>query len=351
MKRYIVIIILVIFGITVAWILRKNMKTLKTEELLSESSIEVLPVRVETVERKNMHQKLTFSGILKPVRELIVISQTQGQVENVFYELGDYVERGAVVVQVENEMLSAQLQVTEANFEKAKKDIERFEKMAEVDGVTTDQLEKMQLNLKNAEAQYVTTRKRWEDTSVKAPFSGYINQEFTKNGSMLGPGVPVFEIVDLSGFKMTLKCSEDEIVHISKGMDVTVKPKLLDDIELSGKVSRVAVSADMAQQFTIEISIHQSREKQLKGGMVVEAQISETELSDIIAIPKSTILERDGNKFVYKVVDGTAVYNEIFPGITVSDMVEIKSGLKEGDQIVTSGLNLLDNGKKIKIVE
>ena len=168
---------------------------------------------------------------------------------------------------------------------------------------------------------------------------------------MLGPGVPVFEIVDLSGFKMTLKCSEDEIVHISKGMDVTVKPKLLDDIELSGKVSRVAVSADMAQQFTIEISIHQSREKQLKGGMVVEAQISETELSDIIAIPKSTILERDGNKFVYKVVDGTAVYNEIFPGITVSDMVEIKSGLKEGDQIVTSGLNLLDNGKKIKIVE
>ena len=140
MKRYIVIIILVIFGITVAWILRKNMKTLKT-----------------------------FSGILKPVRELIVISQTQGQVENVFYELGDYVERGAVVVQVENEMLSAQLQVTEANFEKAKKDIERFEKMAEVDGVTTDQLEKMQLNLKNAEAQYVTTRKRWEDTSVKVP--------------------------------------------------------------------------------------------------------------------------------------------------------------------------------------
>ena len=351
MKRYIAIIILVILGVTFAWILRENKKTLKSEELLSESSLEVLPVKVEQITRRNIHEKFTFSGILNPARELIVISQTQGQVEDVFYELGDYVEKDKVVVQVDNELLAAQLLVTEANYAKAKKDIERFEKMAEIDGVTTDQLEKMQLNLKNAEAQYITTRKRLDDTFIKAPFGGYINQVFTKNGSMLGPGAPVFEIVDISGFKMTIKCSEDEISNIVKGMDVTVKPKFLENIELPGKVSKVSVSADMAQQFTVEISISQSNNKQLKGGMVAVAEISGTALTDIIAIATSSILEENGKKYVYKVIDDTAIYKEILPGATVNDMVEIKSGLEEGDKIVTSGINLLVDGKKIKIVE
>jgi len=168
---------------------------------------------------------------------------------------------------------------------------------------------------------------------------------------MLGPGVPVFEIVDISGFKMTIKCSEDEITNIYKGMGVKVKPKSLPNIELNGKVSKVSVSADIAQQYTIEIYIDKSQEKQLKGGMVAIAEILGPENTDIIAVSKSSIFDKDGQKFVYKVIDQTAIQKEVLTGISFNNLVEIKSGLESGDLIVKSGINLLTDGKKIKIVE
>lgn len=351
MKRYIFLILLIIFSVTVAWILRENKKTLNVEGQLSESSVEVLPVNVEKIVRRNINEQYVFSGILKPEKELMVISQTQGKVDDVYYELGDYVKNGTVIVKVESELLGAQFKVTEANYDKAKKDIERFEKMAEVDGVTRDQLEKMHLNLKNAEAQYITTKKRLEDTSIKAPFDGYINQVFTKKGSMLGPGAPVFEIVDISGFKMTIKCSEDEISDIHKGMACKVRPKFLDDVELAGKVSKVSVSADIAQQYTIEILIDQSPDKQLKGGMVATVEILGVEKTDIIAVSRNYIFEREGQKYVFKVVDRKAIQTEVYTGISINDQIEITQGIEEGDQIITSGINLLSDGKKIKIVE
>ncbi|MGD9327962.1 MAG: efflux RND transporter periplasmic adaptor subunit [Cyclobacteriaceae bacterium] len=351
MKRYIILIVLIILILAIAWILMGNKKTLEKEELLSESEVEVLPVMVDEIERTELHEKFTFSGILKPEKELMVISQTQGEVLEVHFDLGDYVKKGSLIVQVDNEMLAAQYKVAEANYEKAKKDIDRFEKMAEIDGVTQDQLEKMELNLKNSEAQYITVKKRLGDTSIEAPFSGYINQMFTKKGSMLGPGVPVFEIVDIDRFKMTIKCSEDEIIHIDKGMDVVIRPKSLDNVELQGRVSKVSVSADMAQQYTIEISIGQGSGQKLKGGMVAVAEILGSENYDVIAVNKNHIIHKNGSKYVYRVVNQIVVQTEVETGISINDNIEITRGLNVGDQIITSGLNLLSDGSKVKIVE
>jgi RND family efflux transporter MFP subunit len=351
MKRYIILIVLIILILAVAWVLVGNKKTLEKEELLSESKVEVLPVSVEEIIRTELHERFTFSGILKPAKELMVISQTQGEVMEVHFELGDYVKKGSLIVQVDNEMLAAQFKVAVANFNKAKRDIERFEKMAEVDGVTRDQLEKMQLNLKNTEAQYITVKKRLEDTSIEAPFTGHINQMFTKKGSMLGPGAPVFEIVNIERFKMTIKCSEDEIIHINKGMNVVIKPKSLDDVELSGSVSKLSVSSDMAQQYTIEISISLSSDQHLKGGMVAVAEILGSENYDIIAVKKNNVLTNNGKNYVYRVVNQIAIQTEVLTGISVNEKVEIKEGLDVGDQIIISGLNFLSDGDKVKIVD
>lgn len=174
---------------------------------------------------------------------------------------------------------------------------------------------------------------------------------FTKKGSMLGPGTPVFEIVNIDGFKMTIKCTEDEIIHINKGMDVIISPKSLDDVELNGKVSTVSVSADMAQQYTIEISIDQSSGQPLKGGMVAVAEILGSENYDIIAVNKNNIIAKNGKDYVFRVVDQTAVQTEVLTGISIDNNIEIIEGLKVGDQMVTSGLNLLSDGDKVKIVE
>ncbi len=121
MKKYIILIVLIILIAVITWVLIGNKNTLEKEELLSESKVEVIPVMVDEITRTELHERFTFSGILKPEKELMVISQTQGEVKEVHYELGDYVKEGSLIVQVDNEMLMAQFMLAEANYEKAKK--------------------------------------------------------------------------------------------------------------------------------------------------------------------------------------------------------------------------------------
>jgi len=350
MKKYIVLIIAIILIIVIAVVLRNNRSKMKAVEVLSESSIETIPVHIEKISYQNFSDKIQLTGILKPKRDLMVISQTQGLVIKMDIKNGDYVREGTEIVKVDDELLSAELKVTQANFEKAQKDIERFEKMAEIDGVTQDQLEKMQLNLKNAEARYITTKKRLRDTSIKAPFNGYINQLLTKKGSMLGPGVPVFQIVDVSGFKMILKCSEDQISKIKKNMQAQVTVKAVEGLELTGKVSSVSVSADISQQYGLEIEIAQHSSELVKGGMIAVADIVGDESINIIMIPNDRIITRNGLNYIFIVDDNIARLVEVKTGMTSGNMTEIVEGLSIGDEIVTLGFEKLSDGQKVNIV-
>ncbi len=350
MKKYIVLIIAILLIIVIVVVLRNNRTQMKAEELLSESSIEIIPVYTEQVSLQKLADKIQLTGILKPKRDLIVISQTQGLVIRMNIKNGDFVREGTEIIKIDDELLSAELKVTQANFEKAQKDIERFEKMAEIDGVTQDQLEKMQLNLKNAEARYIATRKRFRDTSIKAPFSGYINQLFTKKGSMLGPGVPVFEIVDISGFKMQLKCSEDQISKIQKNMQAHVIVKAVEGVDLYGKVSSVSVSADMSQQYSLEIEIGQHSSDLVKGGMIAVAEIIGSDSTKAVMIHHDRIMARNGFNYVFRVDDNIAYLSEVNTGTSSGEMIEIVEGLSPGDIIVSVGLEKLSDGQKVKIV-
>lgn len=350
MKKYIVIIIAILLIIAIVVVLRNNRTQMKAEEVLSESSIEIIPVYTEQVSLQNLADKIQLTGILKPKRDLRVISQTQGLVIRMNIKNGEFVREGTEIVKVDDELLSAELKVTHANFEKAQKDIERFEKMAEIDGVTQDQLEKMQLNLKNAESRYIATRKRLRDTSIKAPFSGYINQLFTKKGSMLGPGVPVFEIVDISGFKMQLKCSEDQILKIQKNMEAHVIVKAAKGVNLYGKVSSVSVSADMSQQYSLEIEIGQHSSESVKGGMIAVAEIIGNDSIKAVMIHHGRIITRNGFNYVFRVNDNTAYLSEVNTGTSSGEMIEIVEGLSPGDIIVSVGLERLSDGQKVNIV-
>ena len=349
MKRIIIISVTILAILAIAFTLRRNLQEIRRAETISQQELNVVPVRVLEVKKVNMEPRYTFTGTLAPNRDLMVISQTQGLVQKVHVKTGAFVTRGREVVKVEDELMRAELMVTEANYEKARLDLERFEKMAEEDGVTKDQLEKMRLNLKNAEARYITSKKRVEDTSIKAPFSGYVNQMFTEEGSMLGPGKPVFELVDVASFKVTVKANEQEILHLDRDMDVNVTLKNNRAISLKGKIVSMAVSADMAQQYPVEVEI-ENTDPAMKGGMLVEVTMEETRQVPVLSIAKRHYRAEKEAKFVFKAVEGVAVKTYIQGGKENNDMIEVTDGLREGDLIIAEGIDKMSDGQKIKII-
>lgn len=323
---------------------------LDMNQQISENMLTEIPVKIDTVKKRVLEKKFTFAGILNPEKQLLILSQTQGEVEKLNVEIGDPVRQGEEIVKVDDDILKANLLVAEVNYEKAKKDLDRFEKMIKQDGITQDQLEKMRLNFTNAEANYITLTKKVEQTSIKAPFNGYINQIFTKEGAILGPGVPVVEVVNIRRFKATLNVSEAEIMEIKKGMEALIIPKVIDTIQLKGIVETRAMSANMAQQYAVEIIVDNPYPEILKGGMIAQIYLSSVNTDPVLTIHRSLIRGNTDENFVFRIQAGEARKTIIHTGIGNDNFIEIISGLSENDLVIARGFNGLTNGQKVKIV-
>jgi RND family efflux transporter MFP subunit len=340
-----------LLAVALFFILRSNKNKLDMKQKIAETQVEKIPVRIDTVKRRMVNETNTYAAILNPEKELMVVSQTQGEVEQVNAKVGDYVTRGKVIVRVDDDILQANLMVAEANYEKAKKDLERFENMIEADGVTRDQLEKMSLNLKNAEANYRTLLKRIDQATIEAPFSGYVNQLFTREGAMLGAGTPVFEMVDISGFKLNLNVGEAEIIGIREGMKTEIRPKALDTVRLEGMVSASAVSTGMSQQYKVEIIVKNEYPEILKGGMLAEVKLIPDDREEYISIPKGIIRNENGRQYVYTISDGIARKTWITIGKKGTDYLQVIDGLDENDLVVVTGMDNLHDGKEVRIIK
>jgi membrane fusion protein (multidrug efflux system) len=351
MKRISFFILLIVFAAVIFFVLRSNKNKLALKQKISESQVQQIPVRIDTVKRRMMGELYAYAGIMNPEKELMVVSQTQGEVVRVLVKVGDHVTKGQELVKVDDDILQANLLVAEANYEKAQKDLRRFENMIEQDGITQDQLEKMSLNLKNAEANYVTLVKRIEQASIKAPFEGYINQLFTKEGAMLGPGIPVFEIVDIRRFKVSLNVTEEEILGIQKGMQARIIPKAVDSIRLNGTVSTRAISANMAQQYAVEVIAENTYPGILKGGMMARVDLIPLGQEKLLSIPAGIIRESEGASFVYKVSGNKAEKAWITTGRQNNTFIEIIGGLVENDLVVTTGIDQITDGQEIRIIQ
>jgi membrane fusion protein, multidrug efflux system len=351
MKKILFIFLFFLFAAAIFLILWSNKSKLDMKQKISEAQIEKVPVRIDTVKKRTVGENQLFAAILNPEKELMVVSQTQGEVEIVNSEVGDYVRKGAVIVRVDDDILQANLMVAEANVEKAKKDLQRFENMIEENGVTQDQLEKMRLNLKNAEANYLTLVKRIDQASIEAPFSGYINQLFTREGAMLGPGTPVFEIVDINKFKLKLNVSEEEIIGIGEGMKALIRPKAMDTVLLDGKVFAKSMSAGMSQQYQVQIIAENKYPDILKGGMLAQVQLIPEERKEVLSIPKDIVRQTNGQSFVYIVSEGVARRTSITTGKKGADFLQVIAGLSENDLVVITGMDNLDDGREVRIIQ
>jgi membrane fusion protein, multidrug efflux system len=137
--------------------------------------------------------------------------------------------------------------------------------------ITQQQLEGLQLNEKAAKAKYLVSKKRVDDALIKSPIAGYINKLFLKEGGMIGPAVPVCELINTKALKMTVKVDERDVVKIMPGRKVEIEAVALPGTLLSGRVLSTAAKADYALQYGVEIMIDENPGEKLKAGMVATA--------------------------------------------------------------------------------
>ena len=332
----------------------KNNKAKQEEEvaIVNQANNEVV-VNTTLAKYTILNSDYISNGTFAPSQELSFPSEISGRIVSVLVDEGDYVRVGQTVATIKKDAIEVDLTQAKNNLQNAIIDNQRYENAFKTGGVTKQQLDNSRLQLKNARAAVDAQGLRVNDTNVKATISGVINKRHIEPGSVVAPGTPLFDIVNVSKLKLQVTVTENEIVNLRVGQNVKVTASVFPNDTFVGRISFIAPKADASLNFPVEIEV--SNNAGLKAGMYGSAIFSTSDDVDagknMLVIPASAFVNGISSNQVFVVENNTAKLTKVVVGKTVGTNVEVISGIKEGTEVVTTGQINLTNGTKVKVVK
>ena len=345
---------IILSGVVVAIIAGTTIKLFSNKSLVADGvyhrdgDMKIL-VQVDSVRNDNFQKSFTYTGTFTPIKEVFIVPQVHGEVTNVTFKEGDVVSQNQQLVQVDDDLLQAQLTAAETSYQTAKRNLERYQLASSSGGVSQLQLDNLNLNFRNAEAQLKQLTKQISLSKLKAPFTGTVTFKDVEVGSVVGNSA-IARITDLSQMKLEISVPEKEVGMFHEGDEVLVDTDVYPTKSFKGVVCFVADRADNAHNYTIKIAVtNEDSSARLKAGMYGVASVSKTLNNGALLIPRSALLGSAKNPQVFVIDDDTAGLKTIQTGTTNEDFIEVTMGLSAGEIVVTGGQINLTDGVKVAI--
>ncbi len=198
-----------------------------------------------------------------------------------------------------------------------------------------------------------TLEEQIDQTRIKSPIAGTIDDVMIKVGQMANPSIPIFRVVDLSDLKITASLSDIYINNLSVGSPVIIKFPGLEG-QYSEKIAAVGKAIDpLNRTFQINIRPQNSPTEHLKPNMLVSLEINDAIVNKAIIIPQKVVQSSEDESYVYLAVsDGDVWVAEkriVTTGLQYNGQVVITNGINQGDAILIEGYSRVTDGASIKV--
>ncbi|CAL1516946.1 efflux RND transporter periplasmic adaptor subunit [Chitinophaga sp. MM2321] len=300
-------------------------------------------------------------------------SQVSGFITGIFFKEGEVVQKGKPLYEIDRRKYEAAFHQAEANiasaranYNKAKKDDERYKRLAEQDAIARQILDNAEAALETnrsqlaaAEANLAAVRTDLDYSLIKAPFTGRIGISQVRLGSQVTPGTTLLNTISSENpIAVDFVINESDISRFadiqSKGgavNDTTFRLQTSDGSEYvhAGKILAIDRGVDN-QTGTIRVRIEfNNPDDKLKDGMSCVLNVLNSQSGDRLIIPYKAITEQMGEYFVFVAKDSIAAQQKVHLGPKLRDRVVIMDGIQAGDKIITEGFQRLRDGGRIQI--
>lgn len=324
-----------------------------------------VPVEILTVDTQNLPVIVESVGRLVPFREVTLASEVGGVIKDYTADIGDEVNNGVVLVEIDpedyrlalNEALANQASA-QSQLDMAKKSYNRAETLLPRKVISQGSFEKSEAEFKASLAAVAQTnalvgisRQRLKKTRITAPFTGFIAARHIEIGQTIAPGQPVMSLSDLNSMRAIVHLAEQDYIHLDNQDPVLITVAAFPDMEFNGSIYRIGIKADeRTNTFTAEILV-ENPDLLLKAGLTARVFLTVSTIPDTIMIPQSAVLYRENRKEVFVVnPDDIAAPRTIKLERSSGDFVQVMEGLSPGDKLIVTGAQYLEPGDKVKIV-
>lgn len=288
-------------------------------------------------------------GLIQANVSSTLAAEKAGKIDQLKADRGDRVEKGTLLMQIDDRVWAAELKRAEVAARDAKNNFERFQQLKKTGAVSDSEYDAVEREYIITKAGLEQARVNREQCQVRAPVNGIINDRFVEPGEYVQPGTPVFEIVDNETVKVLIGIPEKDIFALKVGdrMSFTVQP--LGEHPFEGTVRFIAAQAAPENNaFRAELKVD-NPEDLLRAGMIARVKFVRGIRKNMVSLPLSAVIPSNGDHIVYLAKDGHAVRRKVEIDSITRERVLISAGLNTGDQVVTEGNRTLSDGQRLRV--
>jgi membrane fusion protein (multidrug efflux system) len=336
-----------------------------SQEPPRERILQINPDEYVTIAPQRLQRSVKVIGPLAPSRRAQLSSQTGGRVEEVTVRPGETVRTGDILVQINVEKLTLDLDLqrsnagaTRAQLALAEAQLERVEALMERGVASVSSLDQARSAVEGYRStlsaladQVAAAELALRNATLRAPFDGIVSARAVEPGQFVSIGTPLVSIVDLSRVEMQGSAAVATGSLLRPGQDVLVSVDGISGREFAGRVERINPVA-MEGTRTIQVYIQiDNPDGLLLGGMFATGQIVVEQLDAAFAVPIDALREDREGAYVLKIVDDMLQRQSVtVAGLWEGRLHEISAGLSSGDSVVSAPLNILRAGDKVVLV-
>jgi len=304
----VILIAIAAAGGVVAWVVL----TEKAEEA-EPADAPLIDVEVRLVRAlERMPDDFELFGVVAAQRVVKVAAEVAGRVEKLQCKEGADCKAGDVLVQLNTDLLQAELDRAQVAHKLAQDEYTRVKKLKEDRLKTPQDLERAEAELGTAEATLRLARLRLDRAAVRAPVGGVLNDTLVEEGEFVQPGMPVVEIVEIDRIKIVVPVPERDVSFMAVGKAAEILANVRGVRRTyTGAVTYISEVADQSTRATrVEIEL-ENKGRLLHSGLIVEVRLTRRTLRDIVLVPLAAVIPLEHGHAVYVDAGGVAERREV----------------------------------------
>jgi len=308
------------------------------------------PTRVTgtVLEPGTVTEQIRTNGTLRADESVELSAEAGGKITNIRFEEGERVQKGELLVQINDAELQAQKQRLEHQLQLASDRAERQKKLLAEGGVSQEEYDATANEVEVLKAELSLVEAQIEKKKVRAPFSGVVGLRQVSEGAYVSPQAAITTLQRLNPIKIDFSVSEKYASRVGPGQPISFTVRSWEE-PLEGEVyaTNSQVNADTR---TLQLRARAPNpDGTLRPGMFADVTVTLGTIDDAIVIPSFAVVPTLDGQRVFVAEEGTAQPRNVAVGVRTDSTVQVTEGLALGDTVITSGIQNLRAGLPIRI--
>jgi len=312
-------------------------------------TVQVIAVEVK---RQSVTESLSLVGSLAANEMVEVKAETEGVVQEILFHEGQRVEKGQLLLLLDETKFAAALAEAESMFKLSRANFERAKQLFAEKLISRQEYEQTAATFDLNQATFDRRKRELKDARIYAPFAGILGARNISPGQVIARNTVLSWLVDPDPIKVEFNVPERFLGQVQVGQTLELNVDAYPGKKFRGKVYFVAPSVDPNWRIALIKAEIPNPQEELKTGMFANLDLTLKIRENSVVIPEvalSQVLE--GDRALVFVVDGdsTAKLKPVKLGVRLAGKVEVLSGLEGGEMVIVEGVQKIGPGSKVKL--